>query len=94
MHTCSHNPNADTVSHRLTKFVALAANQTALEEKTKGNSTKMAKVQSMATSASEKLTTLESNTTLVDACSSMASDKATKKGILNTFMDFKFLSTH
>ena len=66
----------------MTKFTALAANQTALEFKAKGNATKVAKLQSMATSAEAKLTTLSSNSTLVDACNAMSAAKDAKKGML------------
>jgi len=41
----------------------------------------MAKIQSEATSASAKLSSLKSNTTLVDACASMSAAKDAKKGM-------------
>jgi len=64
----------------MTKLIALAANATALETKTKGNATKAEKIQSKASTAATKLSTMSTNTTLVDACSSIAAEKVAKKG--------------
>lgn len=63
----------------LQKLVTLASNQTALDEKTKNNATKAAALQAKASTAATKLDTLTSNTTLVSACSAIASSKAQAK---------------
>ncbi|KAL3426402.1 hypothetical protein PVAG01_03193 [Phlyctema vagabunda] len=64
---------------KLQKSIDLVNNSTKLEAKTKGNETKIAKLQAKATEATAKLAEMSSNTTLVDACSTIAADKAAKK---------------
>jgi hypothetical protein len=63
----------------LQKLVTLASNETALADKAKNNATKIAALQSKASTAATKLDTLTSNTTLVSACSAIASSKAEAK---------------
>jgi ABC-type enterochelin transport system substrate-binding protein len=67
----------------MTKLVALAANETALAEKSKNNATKIAALQAKASTAATKLQTLEANTTLTDACSSIKSQKEAAKAAKN-----------
>jgi hypothetical protein len=63
----------------MTKLVALAANETKLADKAKNNATKIAEYQAKASAAAVKLQTLQANTTLTDACTSIASAKAAAK---------------
>ncbi|ESZ92317.1 hypothetical protein SBOR_7308 [Sclerotinia borealis F-4128] len=63
----------------LQKTINTAANSTKLADKTHGNATKEAKYQEKATEAQMKLTTMMSNTTLVDACSAMMTEKKEAK---------------
>lgn len=60
-------------------MIATAANETKLAEKTKNNATKIAAFKEKATAAQTKLDTMMSNTTLVDACASIASAKEASK---------------
>lgn len=68
----------------MTKLIALAANQTALDDKTKGNATKAAKVQAKAAEAKTMLDTMQANATLVSACSDIATAKAAKAAKSNS----------
>ena len=63
----------------LQELVTLAGNETALADKTKNNATKIAALQAKASTAATKLETMTSNTTLVSACSAIASTKAQTK---------------
>lgn len=62
---------------KLTKMVDLAANTTKLDEKTKGNATKAAAFTAKAADAKTKLATLTSNSTLMDACTTIFSAEDT-----------------
>lgn len=53
---------------KLTKLMDIAGNSTKLDKVTKGNATKAADIQAMASQMSTKLTELQSNTTLMTAC--------------------------
>lgn len=57
---------------RLQKEVDLAANATALDTKFNGNATKVANFQAKAEKVQAKLAALQENTTLTDACASLA----------------------
>lgn len=63
----------------LQKTIDLANNATELDAKTKGNETKIAAFKDKAATATTKLAELSSNTTLVDACSSITANQANKK---------------
>lgn len=69
----------------LMKSVALVANSTKLDAKAKGNSTKVAELQSKASIAATKLETMTTNTTLVSACSSIAASKVAAKGMFPVY---------
>jgi len=68
----------------LQKLVKLSSNETALAEKTNNNATKIAAIQAKASEAATELSTMTSNTTLVNSCSaitaSKTSENADKKG--------------
>ncbi|KAM3065620.1 hypothetical protein ACMFMG_011329 [Clarireedia jacksonii] len=61
---------------KLQKTIDTANNSTKLADKAKGNSTKEAELKSKAVAAQTKLDAMTSNTTLVDACSSLTQAKA------------------
>lgn len=63
---------------QLTQMVKLASNETKLAAKTKNNATKIAEFQAKASEASTKLTTMESNATLVSTCSVISAAEDTK----------------
>lgn len=63
----------------LQKTIDIASNTTKLAAKTKGNATKEADWQAKAAKAQTKLESLTSNTTLVDACSALKTQKAEAK---------------
>lgn len=65
---------------QLTKMISTAANSTKLAKITHNNSTKAADYQAKAATAQTKLDSLNSNTTLTAACSSLASEKQAQKG--------------
>ncbi|KAL1883277.1 hypothetical protein Daus18300_000335 [Diaporthe australafricana] len=53
---------------KLTKLMDIAGNSTKLDKVTKGNATKAADIQAKASEGATKLTTLQSNATLMTAC--------------------------
>lgn len=68
----------------LQKTIDTAGNSTKLAAKTKGNATKEAEYQAKATKAQTKLAEMTSNTTLVDACSALQTEKEAKKADTTT----------
>ena len=64
----------------LMKFVKLANNQTKLEQITKGNETKVAKIQAQGKMAEMKLDAMQSNATFMAACAAL---NETEKGTLS-----------
>ncbi|PQE10409.1 hypothetical protein CJF32_00000949 [Rutstroemia sp. NJR-2017a WRK4] len=60
---------------KMQKTIDTANNSTKLAEKSKGNSTKEAELKAKAVTAQTKLDAMTSNTTLVDACSSLTKAK-------------------
>jgi predicted nucleic acid-binding Zn-ribbon protein len=68
----------------LQKLVTLASNETALADKAKNNATKIAALEAKASTAATKLQTMTTNTTLVSACSAIASSKAAAKAEKNS----------
>jgi hypothetical protein len=63
---------------KMEKLVALAANTTKLESKTKNNATKIADIQSEASAASISLSTLTANETLMTTCAVIAAAEDTE----------------
>jgi len=77
----------------LNKLVELASNTTKLDKVTKNNATEIADIQAKASSASAKLSTLQSNTTLMSACAvidaqAAEDDKCQETFILQRFVKF------
>ncbi|TGO30546.1 hypothetical protein BPAE_0005g00370 [Botrytis paeoniae] len=68
----------------LQKTIDTASNSTKLAAKTKGNATKEAEYQAKATKAQTKLAEMTSNTTLVDACSALQTEKEAKQADTTT----------
>lgn len=64
---------------KLTAVTEIAANATQLDKITKGNATKAAEFQARASTAATQLSTLQSNTTLMDACSQIFAVQAMDK---------------
>jgi hypothetical protein len=62
----------------LQSLIKLASNTTKLEAKTKNNETKVAAIQAKASAAATTLSTMESNTTLVSACSVISAAQQVK----------------
>jgi hypothetical protein len=63
----------------LQKYITMASNSTKVATKTDNNATKIAEVAAKASAAQTKLDTLNSNTTLVDACTAIKTEKEAKK---------------
>ncbi|KAE9369217.1 hypothetical protein N431DRAFT_469147 [Stipitochalara longipes BDJ] len=76
---------------KLNKVVELASNTTKLAEITKNNATKIAEIQAKASTASTKLTTLQSNSTLVSACAVIDAQEAEDDGCQETFTLQRFV---
>ncbi|TGO89848.1 hypothetical protein BPOR_0091g00140 [Botrytis porri] len=68
----------------LQKTIDTAGNSTKLAAKIKGNATKEAEYQAKATKAQTKLAEMMSNTTLVDACSVLQTEKEAKQADTTT----------
>jgi hypothetical protein len=64
---------------KMTKLVELAANTTKLDKVTDGNATKAQEIQAKAAQAQPKLTTLQSNATLMTACNQMFAVQAEER---------------
>jgi hypothetical protein len=83
---CAIIAAADKLHHdckelsRLERFVKFASNKTAVEEKTKGNATKAAKLNAEEPKAAAELNKLEGNMTLVGLCQDLnAKDRDERK---------------
>ncbi|KAN0101547.1 hypothetical protein V8E51_012057 [Hyaloscypha variabilis] len=76
---------------QLNGLVKLASNTTKLDEITKNNATKIAEIQAKASTASTKLTTLQSNTTLVSACAVIDAQEQEDDGCQETFALQRFV---